>query len=136
MPKNIAEPKIPADLRKALSADAIAMNRWRDLTPLARREFILWIEQPRKPETRQKRIDSIGSRLASGKRRPCCFTVVPSRLFKALETAPKAKAHWKTLTPDERRVFGSWIDEAKEIEAHKKRVEKACEMLAAGKRHP
>jgi hypothetical protein len=48
-----------------------------------------------------------------------------------------AKAQWSDLTPIERRDFISWMDSAKEQpETHKRRIEKACAMLAAGKRRP
>ena len=62
---------------------------------------------------------------------------VPTDLRKALATAPKAKAKWSDLTPIERRDFISWMDSAKQQrKAHKRRIEKACVMLAAGKRRP
>jgi uncharacterized protein YdeI (YjbR/CyaY-like superfamily) len=47
-----------------------------------------------------------------------------------------AKAQWSDLTPIERRDFISWMDSAKQPEAHRDRIEKACAMLAAGKRRP
>ena len=61
---------------------------------------------------------------------------VPTDLGKALAATPKAKAQWSDLTPIERRYFISWMDSAKQPEAHKRRIEKAGVMLAAGKRHP
>ena len=61
---------------------------------------------------------------------------VPTDLGKALAANPKAKAQWSDLTPIERRDFISWMDSAKEPEAHRRRIEKACVMLAAGKRRP
>jgi len=60
----------------------------------------------------------------------------PADLRKALAAAPMAKAQWSDLTPIERRDFISWMDSAKQPEAHKRRIEKACVMLAAGKRRP
>jgi hypothetical protein len=36
--------------------------------------------------------------LAAGKRRPCCYSIVPLNLHKALVAAPKAKAQWHDLT--------------------------------------
>ena len=57
-------------------------------------------------------------------------------LRKALAAAPKAKTQWSDLTPIERRDFISWMDSAKQPEANKRRIEKACVMLAAGKRRP
>jgi hypothetical protein len=34
--------EIPADLQLALLADESAFERWQDLTPLARNEWICW----------------------------------------------------------------------------------------------
>ena len=61
---------------------------------------------------------------------------VPTDLGKALAAAPIAKTKWKNLTPIARRDFISWIDSAKQLETRKRRIEKACSMLAAGKRRP
>ncbi|MEO8215097.1 MAG: YdeI/OmpD-associated family protein, partial [Myxococcales bacterium] len=36
--------KLPVDLRTALSAHPTAIAAWRDITPLARNEFICWVE--------------------------------------------------------------------------------------------
>ena|SRR5690606_3804084 len=130
------EPKVPPDLRKALTADANIMNIWSSLTPLARREYVIWVEQPRLPETRAKRIATIASRLAAGKRRPCCYSPIPTRLFKAIWASPKANANWKKLTTEERRIFGIWVNEEKDLEKHKKRVEKVVDLVTAGKRKP
>ena len=75
--------------------------------------------------------------LVAGKRRGCCYTVVSFNLFTALKATPKAKAQWSNLTPIERRDFIAWMDSAKkEPDEHKRRIEKACAMLAAGKRCP
>ena len=61
---------------------------------------------------------------------------VPTDLRKALAAAPKVKAKWSDLTSIERRNFISWMDSAKEPATHRRRIEKACVMLAAGKRRP
>jgi uncharacterized protein YdeI (YjbR/CyaY-like superfamily) len=74
--------------------------------------------------------------LLTGKRRPCCYAVVPLDLHNALKAAPPAKVGWSGLTPDARRDFIAWIDTAKAREARIRRIEKACAMLAAGKRQP
>ncbi|TSC76057.1 MAG: hypothetical protein G01um101431_1075 [Parcubacteria group bacterium Gr01-1014_31] len=130
------EARVPTDLRKALVGASKAETQWEDLTPIARRDFILWIDSAKQPETRRRRIERVPSMLAAGKRRPCCFAVVPMNLYKALGAAPKAKATWRDLTPTERRDFVSWIELAKQPEAHTRRIEEACLMLAAGKRRP
>ncbi len=68
------EPEVPADLRKALAAaHPKARAVWSDITPVARRDWIQWIESAKREETRLKRIENGCDMLAKGKRRPCCF---------------------------------------------------------------
>ena len=67
------EPKLPADLRAALAANAAAMATWKDITTVARRDWIHWITSGKKAETRVKRIDVAIDKLACGNRRACCF---------------------------------------------------------------
>jgi hypothetical protein len=68
------EPSVPADLRKALAAaHPQARAVWSDITRVARRDWIQWIESAKREETRLKRIESGCDMLAKGKRRPCCF---------------------------------------------------------------
>jgi len=67
------EPKVPADLRRALAANPAAKATWADITPVARRDWIHWITSGKKAETRAKRIDTACDKLASGMRRACCF---------------------------------------------------------------
>ena len=81
-----SEPRLPTDLRKALAATPMAKAQWRDLTPIARRDFISWIDSAKQPETRRRRIEKACSMLVAGKRRPCCYSIChliftqPSRL--------------------------------------------------------
>lgn len=58
------EPKLPAPAAKAA---------WKSLTPVARRDWIHWIESAKKAETVERRIAATCDMLASGKRRVCCF---------------------------------------------------------------
>lgn len=68
------EPKVPADLRKALAAaPPKARDAWSDITPVARRDYIHWIDSAKQAETRARRIANACDMLAKGKRRPCCF---------------------------------------------------------------
>jgi uncharacterized protein YdeI (YjbR/CyaY-like superfamily) len=130
------EPKLPADLRDVLDAAPAAKAQWMDLTPIARRDFISWIDDAKQPETRKRRVESVPSRLAAGKRRPCCFSVVPFDLHQALATEPKAKARWSGLDSMARRDVIGWINAAKERETRKRRIQEACIALAAGKLRP
>lgn len=133
---DVSEPRVPTDLRKALAATPRLVAVWKDLTPIARRDFISWIESAKQPETRKRRIAITGDKLKAGKRRPCCYAIVPMNFYKALAGTPKAKAKWSSLTPTDRRDFIAWVESAKGSDARRSRVEKACLMLAAGKRHP
>ena len=135
-PAEESEPRVPTDLRKALAAAPMAKTQWKDLTPIARRDFISWIDSAKQTETRRRRIEKACSMLMAGKRRPCCYSIVSFNLYTALAATPMAKAQWSDLTPIERRDFISWMDSAKQPEAHRRRIEKACAMLAAGKRRP
>jgi uncharacterized protein YdeI (YjbR/CyaY-like superfamily) len=77
--------ELPADLKKALTSDPQALTAWEDITPLvvsdisdtttplARNEWICWIESAKKAETRSGRIEWGCSSLKDGKRRPCCW---------------------------------------------------------------
>ena len=67
------EPKVPADLRKALAAGPKARALWSDITPIARRDWIQWITSGKRSETRALRIAKACAMLAAGKRRVCCF---------------------------------------------------------------
>jgi len=68
------EPKVPPDFRRALaSADPKATATWADITPAARRDWILWITSGKRAETRSIRIEKACDMLAKGKRRACCF---------------------------------------------------------------
>ncbi|MDR6842397.1 YdeI/OmpD-associated family protein [Pseudoxanthomonas sacheonensis] len=67
------EPKVPADLKQALAANAAAKATWAEITPVARRDWIHWITSGKKAETRVKRIDVACDKLACGNRRACCF---------------------------------------------------------------
>lgn len=130
------DPKVPPDLRQALTAFPTVNAKWNDLTPIARRDFLSWIDSAKQAETRQRRIERACSMLVAGKRRPCCYSIVSLDLRLALEATPAAKAQWSDLTPDERRDFIAWMDSAKGREAHQRRIKEACAMLAAGKRRP
>ncbi len=130
------KPGEPADLREALAAVPVAERAWRDLTPIARRDFMGWINEAKQAETRRRRIARCCENLAAGKRRPCCYAVVPMDLYKALGTAPMAKAQWSNLTANEKRDFTEWVEDSANPDTRKGRIEEACAMLAAGKRCP
>jgi len=71
--KEWPEPDIPEDLKLSLQNSPQAQTVWLSTTPVARWDWIRWINSTKNPETRKKRIDTACSKLKSGMRRPCCF---------------------------------------------------------------
>ena len=67
------EIRVPMDLRKALETAPPAQDLWAQITPMARRDWILWVSSAKQEETRRRRIENACDMLASGKRRPCCM---------------------------------------------------------------
>ena len=65
--------ELPEDLRKALVANPAALAAWKDITPLARNEFVCWVENAKQQMTRQRRIRRALEELEEGQRRPCCW---------------------------------------------------------------
>jgi hypothetical protein len=65
--------ELPADLVNALTATKEVTCLWEDLTPIARNEFICWVEDAKKEETRTRRIKRTVEELLEGQKRPCCW---------------------------------------------------------------
>lgn len=76
--------EIPTDLRKALALDRTALAAWNDITPLARNEWICWVEGAKLIETRARRVERVPAELTKGKRRPCCWIGCIHRTDKAI----------------------------------------------------
>ena len=83
------EPELPSDLREALSASPAAKEVWDDTTAIARVDWIHWIVSAKQAKTRDKRIRDACDKLASGKRRVCCFD--PSGFYSKALSAPKVE---------------------------------------------
>jgi uncharacterized protein YdeI (YjbR/CyaY-like superfamily) len=65
--------ELPVDLGDALVASGTALDAWMDITPLARNEFICWVEDAKRQDTRDRRIRRTREELEEGQRRPCCW---------------------------------------------------------------
>ena len=65
--------ELPADLGDALLESQVALEAWHDITPLARNEFICWVEDAKQEKTRERRIRRTREELEEGMRRPCCW---------------------------------------------------------------
>lgn len=64
---------LPADLRRRLKNDDQTLMIWHDITPLARNEWICWVESAKLTETRDRRLERTIAELRQGMRRPCCW---------------------------------------------------------------
>jgi hypothetical protein len=68
------EPQVPSDLAAALAAAPRKIRDvWKDITPMARWEWVRWVNATANPARRRRRVEVSISKMSSGKRRPCCF---------------------------------------------------------------
>jgi hypothetical protein len=81
--KTWPEPKVPSVVSGALAADPQANAQWTSITPMARWDWLNWMDAVKTVETRNQRPDKLCSMLRAGKRRPCCFN-------RAARMAPKS----------------------------------------------
>lgn len=80
IPAGTVHNKMPADWQKALLAHKQVLDLWYDITPLARNEWICWVTEAKKQETRSRRIKVGISKMTGGMRRPCCWAGCPHRV--------------------------------------------------------
>ena len=74
--KDWPEPSLPPDLDKALAAAPQKIqDLWKEITPMARWEWVRWINATPNPDTRRRRVEVSISKMKNGKRRPCCFNL-------------------------------------------------------------
>jgi len=73
LPAGTIHNKIPPDVKKGLLKDKKALAAWNDITPLARNEWLCWVEGAKLIETRKRRVERVHTELAEGMRRPCCW---------------------------------------------------------------
>ena len=70
------EPNMPQDFQAALAAAPQKIqDLWNDITPMARWEWVRWVNATNNPDTRKRRVKVSISKMKSGKRRPCCFNL-------------------------------------------------------------
>lgn len=60
-----ANSKVPADLVKAVNGSNAAKQSWDKLTPRCRQEWVEWIVDAKKDQTRQRRIGVMVEKLAT-----------------------------------------------------------------------
>ncbi|WP_188835127.1 YdeI/OmpD-associated family protein [Flexivirga endophytica] len=93
--KSWPEPDVPEDFSAAISEASDVSELWDDITPMARWEWVRWINATKNPVTRDRRVEVGVSKLRSGKRRPCCFDLSSC-------TDPELAKSGKLVEPEER----------------------------------
>jgi hypothetical protein len=74
--KEWPEPSVPEDLKTALAAAPQKIqDLWKEITPMARWEWVRWVNATPNPDTRKRRVEVSISKMKGGKRRPCCFNL-------------------------------------------------------------
>jgi hypothetical protein len=95
--KDWPEPAVPEDLATALvAAPEKIQNLWNEITPMARWEWVRWVNATKNTDTRRRRVDVSISKMTSGKRRPCCFNLASC-------TDPDLSKNGRLLEPDDDR---------------------------------
>ena len=91
--KEWPEPSVPQDLKIALAAAPQKIrDLWKEITPMARWEWVRWVNATKDPDTRKRRVEVSISKMKSGKRRPCCFNL-------AACTDPDLSSNGRLLEP-------------------------------------
>lgn len=88
------EPMLPKDFADALKvAPEKVREKWKDITPMARWEWVRWMNATLSDETRAVRIEKTVSKLNGKHRRPCCFDL-------AACTEPYLMKNGQLMQPD------------------------------------
>jgi uncharacterized protein YdeI (YjbR/CyaY-like superfamily) len=65
MPVSTSAVKVPADIKSAIAKSPVAA-KWKSLAPSCKAEYLKWIEEAKKTETRANRIESMLRKLVAG----------------------------------------------------------------------
>ncbi|NJL96286.1 YdeI/OmpD-associated family protein [Candidatus Gracilibacteria bacterium] len=71
--------QVPADLKNILTANSELLQKWNNLTPLARNEWICWTTIVKQEKTRKEHLVRLQEEILEGKKRPCCWPGCPHR---------------------------------------------------------
>lgn len=85
--------KVPDDIKAVLIAKTELLEKWNQLTSIARNEWICWTTHVKQEATRKKHIERLQTDILNGKKRPCCWPGCPHR-------KESAKKWFKNLDSD------------------------------------
>lgn len=75
--------ELPNDIEKLLRSNDQLLEKWNNITAIARNEWICWTTIVKKQETREKHLKRLEEELLKDKKRPCCWPGCPHRNPKA-----------------------------------------------------
>ena len=122
---------IPHFVKKTLMANSNAWKNFRNLAPSHRRQYIHWIMDAKKEETRERRLLDAVLRLELNKGDP---NDIPGFVKKALMANAKAWENFRNLAPSYRRHYVGWIMHAVKEETRQRRLREAVSLLEQNKK--
>jgi uncharacterized protein YdeI (YjbR/CyaY-like superfamily) len=118
---------LPEELKRELNSDR-GLRKWFDgLSDSMRREIGKWADEPKSPESRQKRAEKMAERLMQameGEQEP------PPILKAIFQRQPRAREAWFALTPAQRRNHLLGIFYYETAEGRERRAAKAIDEAA------
>lgn len=60
--------ELPGDVAALVDANPAAAATWESLSPSRRKEYVQWIEEAKRPETRQRRVEETVAKLSRGEK--------------------------------------------------------------------
>jgi len=70
---------ISSDMQEVLQKNPNILEKWNNLTPIQRNEWICWVTIVKRDETRLKHISRMLEELEAGEKTPCCWPGCPHR---------------------------------------------------------
>jgi uncharacterized protein YdeI (YjbR/CyaY-like superfamily) len=122
---------IPRFVQQALKANATAWENFQNLAPSLRKAYLRWITEPKKEETRERRLRETVSRLERSKSDP---EDIPGFIKKALKANAKAWENFRKLAPSYRRHYIGWITHTTKEETRQRRLREAVSLLEQNKK--
>jgi len=122
---------IPRFVQHALKASPKAWENFQNLAPSHRKAYLRWITEPKKEDTRGRRLRETVSRLERSKSDP---DDILEFIKKALKANAKAWENFRNLAPSYRRHYIGWITHAAKEETRQRRLREAISLLEQNKK--
>jgi len=129
--QNKGDGDIPDFVKRGLMANAKAWENFQNLAPSRRNAYIRLIMEPKKEETRQRRLQEVMARLEESEGDPA---VIPGFVKEALMANAKAWENFRNLAPSYRRHYVGWIMHAAKEETRERRLREAVSLLEQNKK--